>query len=78
MLGANLSLECVAVGSPMPYVKWKSGSADITPEDQIPVGKNILELTSIQQSANFTCVAASTLGQIEATAMVKVQCKHKF
>lgn len=40
MLGANLSLECVAVGSPMPYVRWKSGAADLTPEDQLPVGKN--------------------------------------
>lgn len=74
-LGANLSLECVAVGSPMPLVKWKSGVDDITPEDEIPVGKNVLELTNIQHSANFTCVAASSLGTIEATAIVKVQCE---
>lgn len=74
-LGANLSLECVAVGSPMPLVKWKSGADDITPEDEIPVGKNVLELTNIQHSANFTCVAASSLGTIEATAIVKVQCE---
>lgn len=74
-LGANLSLECVAVGSPMPLVKWKSGADDITPEDEIPVGKNVLELKDIQHSANFTCVAASTLGTIEATAIVKVQCE---
>lgn len=76
-LGANLSLECVAVGSPMPYVKWRSGAEDITPEDQIRVGKNVLNLTDIQTSANYTCVAASTLGKIEATAIVKVQCKFK-
>lgn len=25
MLGANLTLTCVAVGSPMPYVKWRKG-----------------------------------------------------
>lgn len=74
-LGSNLSLECVAVGSPMPLVKWKAGADDITPEDQIPIGKNILELTNIQNSANYTCVAASSLGKIEATAIVKVQCE---
>ncbi|XP_055295997.1 tyrosine-protein phosphatase Lar isoform X4 [Sitodiplosis mosellana] len=73
MLGANLSLECVAVGSPMPFVRWKSGAVDLTPEDQMPVGKNVLELTNIQQSNNYTCIAASTLGTIEAHAMVKVQ-----
>lgn len=74
-LGSNLSLECVAVGSPMPLVKWKTGADDITPEDQIPIGKNVLELANIQNSANYTCVAASSLGKIEATAVVKVQCK---
>lgn len=24
-MGGNLSLTCVAVGSPMPYVKWRKG-----------------------------------------------------
>ncbi|XP_037047701.1 tyrosine-protein phosphatase Lar isoform X5 [Bradysia coprophila] len=73
VLGANLSLTCIAVGSPMPFVKWKKGNVDITPEDEIPVGRNILELTNILNSANYTCIAASTLGQIEASAVVKVQ-----
>lgn len=59
----------------MPFVKWKKGNVDITPEDEIPVGRNILELTNIINSANYTCIAASTLGQIEASAVVKVQCK---
>lgn len=78
VLGANLSLTCVAVGSPMPFVKWRKGTFDITAEDQIPVGRNILELTNIVNSANYTCIAASTLGQIEAIAVVKVQCKHSY
>lgn len=52
-----------------------AGAQDLTPENDIPIGRNILQLTNIQQSANFTCIAASSLGQIEATAMVKVQCK---
>ncbi|XP_037912845.1 tyrosine-protein phosphatase Lar isoform X5 [Hermetia illucens] len=73
MLGANLNLSCVAVGSPMPHVKWMKGAQDLTPENEIPVGRNVLELTNIQQSANYTCIAASSLGQIEANAMVKVQ-----
>lgn len=76
MLGANLSLTCVAVGSPMPLVKWRKGSVDLTSDDEIPVGRNILELTNILNSANYTCIAASTLGQIESHAIVKVQCKY--
>ncbi|KRG03743.1 tyrosine-protein phosphatase Lar isoform X7 [Drosophila mojavensis] len=73
MLGSNLNLSCVAVGSPMPHVKWMKGAQDLTPENDIPIGRNVLQLTNIQESANFTCIAASSLGQIDAVSMVKVQ-----
>ncbi|XP_063915397.1 tyrosine-protein phosphatase Lar isoform X6 [Zophobas morio] len=74
MLGASLNLTCVAVGSPMPFVKWRKGlTQDLTPEDKLPIGKNTLELTNIQESANYTCIAASALGVIESVAQVKVQ-----
>ncbi|XP_026825719.1 tyrosine-protein phosphatase Lar isoform X4 [Ooceraea biroi] len=74
MLGASLNLTCVAVGAPMPFVKWKKDPAiDLTPDDNLPVGKNVLVLTDIQESANYTCTAASDLGVIETTTMVKVQ-----
>ncbi|KAJ9585761.1 hypothetical protein L9F63_002456, partial [Diploptera punctata] len=74
MLGADLNLTCVAVGSPMPYVKWRKGLAtDITPDDKLPIGRNVLELTNIQESENYTCVAASALGVIESMTQVKVQ-----
>ncbi|XP_049819624.1 tyrosine-protein phosphatase Lar isoform X2 [Aethina tumida] len=73
-LGDDLNLTCVAVGSPMPFVKWRKGLAqELTPEDKLPIGKNTLELTNIQESANYTCVAASALGIIETHVQVKVQ-----
>ncbi|XP_012542429.1 tyrosine-protein phosphatase Lar isoform X8 [Monomorium pharaonis] len=74
MLGGSLNLTCVAVGAPMPYVKWRKDPAtDLTPEDNLPVGKNVLMLVDIKESANYTCTAASDLGVIDATTMVKVQ-----
>lgn len=79
MLGSNLTLTCVAVGSPMPYVKWRKGlDEDLDREDQIPIGRNVLELQNIQESATYTCLAVSALGVIEATAVVKVQCKAEI
>lgn len=76
MLGADLNLTCVAVGAPMPFVKWRKGlSQDLTPEEKLPIGRNVLQLTNIQESANYTCIAASNLGMIEQLAQVKVQCK---
>lgn len=77
MLGADLNLTCVAVGSPMPFVKWRKGATEeLTPEDKLPIGINSLELNNIQESANYTCVAASALGVIETVTQVKVQCKR--
>ncbi|XP_057713012.1 receptor-type tyrosine-protein phosphatase S-like isoform X6 [Corythoichthys intestinalis] len=73
MPGGSVNITCVAVGSPMPYVKWMVGSEDLTPEDEMPIGRNVLELTGVRESANYTCVAMSSLGIIEATAQVLVK-----
>lgn len=40
---------------------------------EAPIGRNILDLVNIQQSENYSCIAASTLGTIEATTFVRVQ-----
>nr|XP_019964232.1 PREDICTED: receptor-type tyrosine-protein phosphatase S-like isoform X1 [Paralichthys olivaceus]XP_019964240.1 PREDICTED: receptor-type tyrosine-protein phosphatase S-like isoform X1 [Paralichthys olivaceus] len=73
MPGGSVNITCVAVGSPMPYVKWMLGSEDLTPEDEMPIGRNVLELNSVRESANYTCVAMSSLGTIEAIAQVLVK-----
>uniref|UniRef100_A0AAV2JVR3 protein-tyrosine-phosphatase n=1 Tax=Knipowitschia caucasica TaxID=637954 RepID=A0AAV2JVR3_KNICA len=69
----SVNITCVAVGSPMPYVKWMLGSEDLTTEDEMPIGRNVLELNGVRESANYTCVAMSSLGIIEATAQVLVK-----
>ncbi|XP_047661196.1 receptor-type tyrosine-protein phosphatase S isoform X21 [Tachysurus fulvidraco] len=73
MPGGSINITCVAVGSPMPYVKWMLNSEDLTPEDDMPVGRNVLELNSVHESANYTCVAMSSLGIIEAVSQVIVK-----
>lgn len=75
MPGASVNITCVAVGSPMPYVKWMLNAEDLTPEDEMPVGRNVLELSSVRESANYTCVAMSSLGIIESVAQITVKCK---
>ncbi|XP_051763908.1 receptor-type tyrosine-protein phosphatase S isoform X25 [Ctenopharyngodon idella] len=73
MPGGSVNITCVAVGSPMPYVKWMLNSEDLTPEDEMPVGRNVLELNGVRESANYTCVAMSSLGIIEAVAQIIVK-----
>ncbi|XP_028328375.1 receptor-type tyrosine-protein phosphatase F isoform X11 [Gouania willdenowi] len=77
MPGGSVNLTCVAVGSPMPYVKWTMGVTELTKEEDMPLGRNVLEVTNIRESANYTCVAMSPLGMIEATAQVTVKALPK-
>nr|XP_046248903.1 protein tyrosine phosphatase receptor type Fa isoform X9 [Scatophagus argus] len=77
MPGGSVNLTCVAVGAPMPYVKWMSGEVELTREEEMPIGRNVLELTNIRQSANYTCVAISSLGMIETTAQIIVKALPK-
>ena len=62
----------------MPYVKWMLNAEDLTPEDEMPVGRNVLVLDSVRESANYTCVAMSSLGIIEAVAQITVKCKTRI
>ena len=68
-----MNLTCVAVGSPMPHVKWRLGAVELTPENSVPIGKNVLQLTDVRETATYTCVAASDLGNIEYDAEVRVK-----
>lgn len=78
MPGGSINLTCVAVGAPMPFVKWMKGDTELTKEEEMPIGRNVLELTNIRQSANYTCVAMSSLGMIETTAQIIVKGKSEF
>ena len=67
MPGGSVNITCVAVGSPMPYVKWMLGTEDLTPEDEMPIGRNVLELTGVHESANYTCVAKNIVAKRRST-----------
>ncbi|XP_055497499.1 protein tyrosine phosphatase receptor type Fa isoform X2 [Leucoraja erinacea] len=77
MPGGSVNLTCVAVGSPMPYVKWVAGAVELTPDEDMPVGRNVLELVNIKESGSYTCVAMSSLGVIEASAQITVKALPK-
>ena len=71
--GSDVNLTCVAVGSPMPMVKWLQGYVELTPDDMIKEGRNMLTLKNVEQSLNYTCVAQSIHGEIQKTVEVRVK-----
>jgi len=81
--GGAVNLTCVAVGSPMPYVRWRRGSVDVPsvasqPDAPTPIGKNVLQLTDVRRTAKYTCIASSELGSIEHDAEVRVRGEHSI
>ncbi|VDM99979.1 unnamed protein product, partial [Onchocerca ochengi] len=74
--GGALNLTCVAVGYPMPRVFWKKSDDTYLNDPQAaPIGRNVLTLTRIEKTENYTCVAVSKLGNIEVMTTVEVKCK---
>ncbi|BFZ17029.1 hypothetical protein BsWGS_20067 [Bradybaena similaris] len=73
MPNTDVNLTCIAVGSPVPFVKWRQGAQDLTGDENIPIGRNTLTLTSVKESANYTCEASSDLGNIEHHVQVIVE-----
>ncbi|XP_071498430.1 receptor-type tyrosine-protein phosphatase delta-like, partial [Diadema antillarum] len=72
--GGSVNLTCAAYGSPMPVVRWMKEGMDLgNPEDSPVIGRNVLVLTNIYESANYTCVATSRLGTTETSARVIVR-----
>lgn len=60
----------------MPFVVWKKGHTELSTENSdssTPIGKNVLRLESVTESGNYTCMASSKLGNIEAHTQVFVQ-----
>ena len=78
--GSDVNITCVAVGSPMPRVLWREGARDLHSGEiaDIPIGRNILMLKDVRESKNYTCVASSTLGNIESDVLVKVKGRSMF
>ncbi|XP_078318089.1 receptor-type tyrosine-protein phosphatase delta-like isoform X3 [Crassostrea virginica] len=68
----SVNLTCVAVGSPMPFVRWRDGATEL---GEAVIGKNVLELKNVTESKNYTCVASSDLGNIEHVGEVIVRAR---
>ncbi|VDP45668.1 unnamed protein product, partial [Soboliphyme baturini] len=74
MPGGSVNLTCVAFGHPMPRVFWRKGAHNLEDPAQSPYGRNVLMLQDVENTENYTCVAFSNLGNIEAVTTVEVKC----
>jgi len=65
--GGAVNLTCVAIGSPMPFVRWRLGAVELTPEDNPPIGKNILQLTDVRETVWVSETTSRTPSDLKNT-----------
>ncbi|XP_044749680.1 peroxidasin [Coccinella septempunctata] len=75
-IGADITLECVAVGSPEPEIIWYKDDVEIGSTDRmfIPVDGTFIKITNAQEedSGLYICEARNTLGSREVSAEIKI------
>lgn len=77
--GTALNLTCAAGGFPMPLVQWYKFSEKNGKTVREAIGErvqarpNILQLTDIQSSSNYTCFASSRSNNDSATTQIRLQ-----
>ncbi|XP_031619547.1 titin-like isoform X4 [Contarinia nasturtii] len=75
-LNEKLVLSSVIGGNPVPKVTWYKNKKTIESEEttyENRVTKYIIEKTTIETEADYTCVAENEMGTAETTCRVKIQ-----
>ncbi|OAF66521.1 hypothetical protein A3Q56_05766 [Intoshia linei] len=75
--GSAINLTCIVDGYPKPSLKWMKNDVILIPRDGVIIKesndlmkKSTLLYNTIKCSSNFTCVAESEIGTIEASTFV--------
>ena len=58
----------------MPMVKWTHGG-EVLLTGELSIGRNVLQLTNVVKTGEYTCVAMSKLGTIHTSATITVRSK---
>lgn len=75
----KIILSCVFGGFPIPQVTWYKNDTIITSKSIITyenrIAKLIIENTTIEDEATYTCIAENTLGKVQTSCEIKIQDK---
>lgn len=77
LVGESVTLECSAAGHPLPQITWTRGDQTPVPADPrisiTPSGGLYIQNVAQEDSGEYTCFAANSVGSIHATAFIIVQ-----
>ncbi|KAM9376463.1 contactin-1a [Pholidichthys leucotaenia] len=75
LVGQNISLECFALGNPVPEIRWKKIDGHLPPSHEIRMAGTQLHLYNVQfeDSGTYKCEAINSKGKDYHTAHLSVE-----
>lgn len=81
LVGESVTLECSATGHPLPQITWTRGDQTPVPVDPrisiTPSGGLYIQNVAQEDSGEYTCFAANSVGSIHAMAFIIVQGENR-
>ncbi|XP_041933918.1 neuronal cell adhesion molecule a isoform X7 [Alosa sapidissima] len=65
LLAKNITLECFALGNPIPHIRWRKLDADLPPNYEVTMNGALLHLTNVQyeDEGSYECEALNVKGK---------------
>ncbi|XP_034031989.1 contactin-1a [Thalassophryne amazonica] len=75
LLGQNITLECFALGNPVPEIHWKKLDGQLPPNHEVRMAGAHLYLYNVQfeDAGNYRCEASNSKGKDYHTAHISVE-----
>ncbi|CAL8359314.1 unnamed protein product [Lota lota] len=75
LLGQNITLECFALGNPIPEIRWKKENDELPPNHEVSMAGARLHLFNVQfeDAGSYTCEARNSKGKDLHIAHVSVE-----
>ncbi|KAL7867498.1 hypothetical protein SRHO_G00088820 [Serrasalmus rhombeus] len=64
LVGQNVTLECFALGNPLPHIRWRKLDADLPPNYEVSMNGALLHLINVQyeDEGSYECEALNVRG----------------
>nr|XP_046250575.1 contactin-1a-like [Scatophagus argus]XP_046250576.1 contactin-1a-like [Scatophagus argus]XP_046250577.1 contactin-1a-like [Scatophagus argus] len=75
LVGQNITLECFALGNPVPEIRWKKVDGQLPPSHEVRMAGAHLHLNNVQfeDGGTYQCEAVNSRGKDYHTARVSVE-----
>uniref|UniRef100_A0A8C5CTK2 Contactin 1 n=1 Tax=Gadus morhua TaxID=8049 RepID=A0A8C5CTK2_GADMO len=75
LLGQNITLECFALGNPIPEIRWKKENDNLPPNHEVSMVGAHLHLFNVQfeDAGSYTCESRNSKGKDHHTARLSVE-----